>query len=332
MNDSWDRVVSDGRGSTQVPSAAPPPDAAWRARLKIAVFHTTLPEIDRKPGGVEVAVHRLAQWLAHRDEDEVTVLTLTPCPADARYRHERLFTGAPWLGKNLIARWLLLPFVLNFLDWKRFDVLHLHGDDWFFFRRPIPTVRTLHGSALQEARSATSFRRRLSQYLIYPLEHLAARLADTSAAVGTETARIYGLTSVVDNGVDFDVFFPGEKSPGPRILYVGTWEGRKRGQWMFELFVKRIQPRIPAAELIFVADRCPEHAGVTLVRFPEDGALAALYREAWVFACPSSYEGFGIPYLEALASGTAVIASPNSGADYVLAAGKYGIIAEDDRF
>ena len=300
--------------------------------MRIAIFHATLPEVGRKPGGVEVAVHRLATWLARRGEDEVTVLSLTPCPEGALYRHVRLFEKAPWLGKSQLARWLLLPALLNFVTWRRFDILHLHGDDWFFFRRPIPTVRTLHGSALQEARSATSLRRRVSQYLIYPLERLAARLAATAAAVGAETARIYGLDVVVDNGVDSGVFFPGEKSAGPRILFVGTWEGRKRGSWMFDLFVKRIQPRLPAAELVFVSDRCPRHTGVTFVRFPDDRVLAALYRQAWVFACPSSYEGFGMPYLEALASGTAVVASPNGGADRVLAGGGFGIIAPDEDF
>ena len=35
-------------------------------------------------------------------------------------------------------------------------------------------------------------------------------------------------------------------------------------------------------------------------------ALADAYRRAWVFCLPSDYEGFGIPYAEALASGTPV--------------------------
>jgi phosphatidyl-myo-inositol alpha-mannosyltransferase len=60
--------------------------------------------------------------------------------------------------------------------------------------------------------------------------------------------------------------------------------------------------------------------------------LATLYRQAWVFASPSLYEGFGLPYVEAMASGTAVIATPNPGSREVLDGGRYGVLASDDQF
>lgn len=37
--------------------------------------------------------------------------------------------------------------------------------------------------------------------------------------------------------------------------------------------------------------------------------LTEFYRRAWLFCLPSSYEGFGVPYIEAMASGTAVVAT-----------------------
>ena len=43
--------------------------------------------------------------------------------------------------------------------------------------------------------------------------------------------------------------------------------------------------------------------------FVPDATLAALYRLASVFVFPSLYEGFGLPPLEAMASGTPVITS-----------------------
>jgi phosphatidyl-myo-inositol alpha-mannosyltransferase len=300
--------------------------------MRIALFHATLPEPGRKLGGVEIAVHRLANELVREGNDEVTVFSLTARPADARYVHRQLFARAAWMREGRLARLLLLPALLNFVRFGRQDVIHLHGDDWFFLRRGAPTVRTLHGSALREARHATSLKRKVVQYLFYPLERLSARLATVPAAVGQETARIYGIDHVVDNGVDLERFRPGEKSAVPSVLFVGTWEGRKRGKWFFETFVNRIQPAVPEAELWYVGDRCPSNPGVRDMGFPDDERLAALYRAAWVFAYPSTYEGFGIPYIEALASGTAIVSSPNGGASYVLEGGAYGVIATDESF
>ena len=300
--------------------------------MNIALFHTTLPEPSRKPGGVEVAVHRLANQLADDPRDNVTVMSLTPPPADARYHHRRLFAGMPWLGSSTLARLGLLPLALNGIGWRRYDVAHFHGDDWFLWLRGTATVRTLHGSALLEARSATSFKRKVAQYGVFPLEHLARRLATVALAIGPRTAGIYRVPDLANNGVDPALFHPGEKTPHPQILYVGTWEGRKRGQFMYEQFVQHVLPAMPDAELIMVADRSEAHPNVRHVVFPDDETLARLYRESWAFAYPSVYEGFGIPYIEAMASGTALICSPNDGANYVLDGGAFGAMVEDESF
>ena len=48
---------------------------------------------------------------------------------------------------------------------------------------------------------------------------------------------------------------------------------------------------------------------MTPLGFVPDDQLAELYRGAAAFAYPSRFEGFGIPIVEALASGTAVVSS-----------------------
>ena len=296
------------------------------------MFHTTLPSPGRKPGGVEIAVHRLANAL-HDIGVPITLASLTPAPGDARYRHRHLFKRMPWLASSRIGRLAILPVLLNLVRLDDADVIHYHGDDWFVLRRPRATVRTLHGSALREAQRAGRWQRRVLQYLLYPLERLSAKLATVAVGVGSDAATVNGIERVIGNGVDPTLFMPGAKSTVPCILYVGTWEGRKRGRWMYELFVSCIAPRFPDVQLHFIADEVPPpHPRVRCQSFPDDLALAQSFREAWVFALPSTYEGFGIPYLEAMASGTAVIATPNTGANELLGDGAYGLLVEDTDF
>ena len=51
------------------------------------------------------------------------------------------------------------------------------------------------------------------------------------------------------------------------------------------------------------------HKHVRFLGFVPDDTLAVLYRLADVFVFPSLYEGFGLPPLEAMASGTPVVTS-----------------------
>jgi glycosyltransferase involved in cell wall biosynthesis len=299
---------------------------------RVLMFHTTLPEPNRKLGGVEVAVHRLSNALVQLGVP-VTVASLSAAPTDARYHHRRLFAGSSWLRESRLGRHVVLSLLLNRLDVRNVDVVHFHGDDWFTARRPRPTIRTLYGTALREAQHATRLPRRALQYLLYGAERLSKGQATITVALGQDAARVHGLSRVIGCGVDDTVFKPGAKSERARVLYVGLWDGRKRGRWLYELFVEQIAPRRPDAELHFIADRePPAHPQVRYSRFPDDAALAREYREAWVFALPSTYEGFGIPYLESMASGTPVLASPNPGANELLGDGAYGVLVEDAGF
>jgi glycosyltransferase involved in cell wall biosynthesis len=134
---------------------------------------------------------------------------------------------------------------------------------------------------------------------------------------------------VIPNGVDLERFHPeGKREAVPTILFVGTYERRKRGRLLAEVFEREILPRVPEARLWMVCSDAPDRPGIEVLGRLSNAELADRYRRSWVFCLPSSYEGFGVPYIEAMASGTPVIATPNAGAREVLADGKFGLLAD----
>ena len=178
--------------------------------------------------------------------------------------------------------------------------------------------------------SAVTLRRRVYQALIAQLEDAGARVADRNVGISEATRRrIPGISDIVPCGVDTELFHPGPKSDGPTLLFVGTTGGRKRGTLLADIFTREIRPRFPAAQLWAVAEK--PLAGEGIINFGKIPLeeITDLFRRAWVFCLPSTYEGFGVPYIEALASGTAVVASPNPGACEILDEGRFGVLASD---
>lgn len=256
------------------------------------------------------------------------MFTFADRPADATYTVA--VAGPNWVGSSRARALTLAPLALNRLPQGGLDVLHLHGDDWFMGRRRVATVRTFYGSALYEARAATSWRRRMTQTAVYPLEILASRLATLSYSIGNDMPPGYRTAGTLPLAVTEPSSTPDEsaRTRHPSVLFVGTWEGRKRGAFLADRFSEEVLPHHPRAKLVMVSDRCEERPGVQWVQFPSDQELSCLYRSAWLYCMPSTYEGFGLPYLEAMAHDLPVVATPNPGARVVLRRGA-GVLASD---
>jgi len=100
-----------------------------------------------------------------------------------------------------------------------------------------------------------------------------------------------------------------ELGAGPFFLYVGANEERKNLGRLREAF-SRVRTELANPELVIcgpVAPDEPAEPGVKWVGRVSEAELRALYGNALAFVFPSFYEGFGLPVLEAMASGTPVI-------------------------
>jgi glycosyltransferase involved in cell wall biosynthesis len=164
---------------------------------------------------------------------------------------------------------------------------------------------------------------------IYPLELAGAARASIGVGISRNTVHYFPwVKTVIPPGVDLQTFRPGDrKSKQPSILTVGhQLHDRKRLDKVVEAFLITVRAQIPDAQLWLVCDEVVNAPGITCFSRLPMSQLADLYRQAWLFCLPSAYEGFGLPYAEALASGTPVVATANSGAREVLSDGTHGLL------
>jgi len=105
----------------------------------------------------------------------------------------------------------------------------------------------------------------------------------------------------------------------PFVLAVGTLEPRKNLLRLIDAFAG-LRPDLRDSHLLAIAGprgweyepilaRAGRNADVVLLGQVSDTELAALYQGCRVFCYPSLYEGFGLPVLEAMSAGTAVVTS-----------------------
>ena len=282
-------------------------------RLRILMTSYYMPS-DSKIG-VGHQVHLLANQLVSMGHQ---VTLATPCPVSdgATYRTMSLPLG----GSLRTFRW---AFRLRRLDLSPFDVLHAHGDDYWLWRRRVGAhIRTMHGSCLAEALRVPGGREKLRMLLLGLGELSATVVADRTVAVSKNTTRwMPWVREVIPNGVDAAALTQ-DRTPSlhPSILFVGTYENRKRGKLLAEAFEREVLPAQPDAELWMVCSDAPDAPRVNVLGRVDASELARLYLSAWAFCLPSSYEGFGIPYVEALTAGLPVVATRNPGSTELAAA------------
>jgi glycosyltransferase involved in cell wall biosynthesis len=184
------------------------------------------------------------------------------------------------------------------------------------FRSGVPLVVTIHDLAvLRHPEAFNRWTRRYSALMLPRVARAAAEIVAVSEFTKRELIDLLSVppekVRVIPNAVSAPFRREGPASEGDYVLAVSTLEPRKNLQTLADAFRRA---KLDHCELRLVGARGwggVEVNGdrVRYLGFVSDEELASLYRGARCVAYVSRYEGFGLPVLEALACGAAVVAA-----------------------
>ena len=198
-------------------------------------------------------------------------------------------------------------------------------------RVPCPAVVTIQDLSFERDASLMGRKDRLVFRAVVPRAvRRAARVLAISERTKRDLVELYGVPEakivVTPLGVD-PAFHAGSNGTGGYALFVGAVQERK------DPLAALAAARAAGLPLVVVG---PEkdaalagelrRAGADVRGYVAKDELAQLYRDAAVLVLPSRYEGFGLPVVEAMASGTPVVAVPDEALREV--AGDAAIFAE----
>jgi len=172
---------------------------------------------------------------------------------------------------------------------------------------------------------------------LWTATHQADRIITVSEASKRDILQYFNIPpekiEVIYNGIDERFWIPPPDEDIERvrqryqlterfILYAGNIRPHKNLERLIDSFDQLRRAGFDELKLLIIGDEISRyatlrravhrhklHKHVRFFGFVPDHTLAALYRLAAVFVFPSLYEGFGLPPLEAMASGTPVVTS-----------------------
>lgn len=302
--------------------------------MKVLFLHRNLPP--ESLTGVSIQVHRLGNALRDLGH-EVNVYSHSPAPADARYRVLPIRLRALSLALRLLPglKRLWYPLCYRNLDMTGYDAVHIHGDGGFLRYGP-GFVRTFYGTAALERRHSPRARGKLAQAFSHWLEKREAARCPACAGISPHVAaHLPGVRTVIPCMLPGDPdAAPSAKTPHPSLLFLGSRFSRKRGELALETFLA-LKKDFPGLRMAYVGPRGetsvlrgnPAYAGVDFLAGLPQEELRDLYRRSWAYLCLSSYEGFGVSIIEAMAHGCPVITTPHEGSDFLVRDGETGLVA-----
>ena len=152
-------------------------------------------------------------------------------------------------------------------------------------------------------------RGRLADLVICPTEVTKGELIDVGFAADAIRVVPLGVNMFVADAEAAEQTLRPLLLPDEFVLFVGTVEPRKNLAALAAATAMIDMPLVVAGAPGWGDVAVPATADVTFLGHVPANVLTALYVTASVFAYPSLHEGFGLPVLEAMAHGTAVVTS-----------------------
>lgn len=298
------------------------------------------------PGGVQAHVAELAGVLIELGHD---VSVLAPADDDTLLPDFVVSTGrtiaVPYNGS--VARLAFDPKTMNRVRrWIRdheFDVLHLHEPNapslsmWAMAVADGPIVATFHTSTTK-SRMLSTFTPVLQPFL----ERISGRIAVSDLARRWQVESLGSDAVEIPNGVHVAAFaeadpLPGYPRNGPTVLFLGRYDEPRKGMPVLLAALPALLATHPDLEVLVVGtgDEAALRRAAGPVLAPHlrvlgqvsDAEKAAALRSADVYWAPhTGGESFGIVLVEALAAGTAVVASDLDAFRRVLDDGAAGVL------
>ncbi|MGE0220461.1 glycosyltransferase family 4 protein [Mycolicibacterium sp.] len=304
------------------------------------------------PGGVQSHVLQLAEVM-HARGHHVSVLAPASPEAHSTLPDYVVSGGkaVPIPYNGSVARLRFGPAthrkVKKWLQHGDFDVLHLHE----------PNAPSLSMLALNIAEGPivatfhTSTTKSLTLSVFEPIlrpmhEKIVGRIAVSDLARRWQMEALGSDAVEIPNGVDVAAFasaplLPGYPRPGRTVLFLGRFDEPRKGMSVLLGALPPVVARFPDIEVLVVgrgdeealrAQAGPLAGHLRFLGQVDDADKASAMRSADVYCAPhTGGESFGIVLVEAMAAGTAVVASDLDAFRRVLADGDGGrLVAVDD--
>jgi len=279
-------------------------------------------------GGIGVYTRELVRHLLPLDGDlEIDILTHAGIASGFGFDDPRVRIIALWPRK----RWIKLiywHFIFPFRA-RKYELVHAVGNMGFLWGKTAQVI-TIHDAYEKVSPDRFSWlKRSMMGFAINRSGKKARAIIAVSRNTAGDVRKFYpalaGKVSVIYSGGRFS----GQGAPMPfasrrHFLFVGTLEPGKR--LLDALRALALLRAAPDAKLIVVGAKGWRQNGIAgqiqtlgldgrveFKNYVGDPELESLYRGSLALLQLSSYEGFGLPVIEAMACGCPVIAARNSG-------------------